>query len=162
MNFIINDKSLIDRNLCERCLMHKIAEHLQIVINEKINGYYVDCEFNRIENNPKSFNRTENNRKNSDRKRIFTDIIIHGRDDNKENNKICIELKKKATNGKSADLERLKKLTDRSESFAYNIGYFIELPANRKKQNGLEYIVSEPENKEQYGNVYIVNIIPKR
>ncbi len=40
-----DDAYLIDHDLSERALMHKLAEHLQSIVKKH---WYVDCEYNRI------------------------------------------------------------------------------------------------------------------
>jgi len=80
------DQSLINKNLCERCLVHRFAFYLQL----KFNKMYVDCEFN------KSFYGEEVHSKIlSNINGNYVDIIIHKRDNIFKHNLICFEVKKK-------------------------------------------------------------------
>jgi len=83
--FYKNDSFLIEKKLCERCLVHRVAVHLE---NERFPGYFIDCEYNKSHPSKISeLKRVSNPNGN------FIDIIITKRDGNYQNDLICFEIK---------------------------------------------------------------------
>lgn len=115
------DKELIERDLCERCLVSRLAFHL--ANTEEFKNYFVDCEFN------KAFNAHENTLKRlSSQKGNYVDIIIHKRSNPLGNNLLCFEIKKssnKNTQMIEKDKENLRKLT--TNPYFYTLGFQINL-----------------------------------
>ena len=118
------DKDLIDKNLCERCLVHRFAFYLQL----KFENMYVDCEFN------KSFYGNEVHSKIlSNLNGNYVDILIHKRDNVFGHNFICFEVKKKKNKkDREKDRENLEKLTKidwyqdtNIKSFNYLYGFYF-------------------------------------
>jgi len=111
--FLINDISLIEDNVSERSWYTHLAMYLENEIKEKkINGYWVDTEYNR--NNGKLKTILDNN---TEIIPVTCDIILHSRGNNKlQDNLICIEMKKSTSNDaeKIKDRKRLKILTRKS------------------------------------------------
>jgi len=84
--FYKNDSFLIEKKLCERCLVHRVAVYLE---NERFPGYFIDCEYNKSHlNKSNELKRVSNPNGN------FIDIIITKRDGNYQNDLICFEIKR--------------------------------------------------------------------
>lgn len=114
------DQELIERDLCERCLVHRLAVHLGNDLFLK--DYIIDCEFNR------AFEEQENTLKRlSSEKGNYVDIIVHKRSNTPGENLMCLEVKR-AKNGKdrNKDRENLKILTE-PRHFGYILGFYVIL-----------------------------------
>lgn len=123
------DKYLFDCNVCERCLMFRLAHYLQLEFSD----YFVDCEFNKMGfNGYKSDCKVEPARNGVGTKIMYADIIVHKRDSNTENNLLCIELKIDK-NDILDDFDRLKNMTNQegfiSEMTNYVYGYKLGVSA---------------------------------
>ena len=116
--FYKRDQSLIEKDLCERCMVHRLAVYLE----EIFNGYNVDCEFN------KSFyGDVVNNKVLSSINGNYVDIIVNKRSNNLGENLLCFEVKKeKNKRDRDKDGENLKILTDPNR-FGYVLGFNIIL-----------------------------------
>lgn len=124
--FYIRDQELVSRDLCERCMVHRLAVYLEKIFK----GYNVDCEFN------KSFyGNMVGNKILSSLNGNYVDIIVHKRSNNIGENLLCFEVKKsKNTKDRDKDRENLRILTDRSR-FGYLLGFYIILgPTYEKTQ----------------------------
>jgi hypothetical protein len=84
--FYKNDSFLIEKKLCERCLVHRVAVYLE---NEKFPDYFIDCEYNKLHLNKSSEPKIVSNPNGN-----FIDIIITKRDGNYQNDLICFEIKR--------------------------------------------------------------------
>jgi len=120
------DCFIIESGLCERCINHRFAVHLEK--QDFGDDYYVDCEYNKshIEENTSS-------KKVSSINGNYIDIIITKRDGNYINDLVCFELKKwNAVNRKDKngvkevekDRKNIKILTG-GIKFGYSYGFFI-------------------------------------
>ena len=96
--FYVKDKYLIDNDIHERSMTHKLAIYLE----ELFNGYDVDCEYNKNTTESKKIYDVEHKiqeiKKDTeyeykDSIAVFPDIIIHKRG-NKLKNLLVIEVKK--------------------------------------------------------------------
>lgn len=118
------DHWLIDKGLCERCINHRFAVHL-----EQQNfgvGYFVDCEYNKshLEEvvSPKKVSSINGN---------YIDIIITKRDGNYINDLACFEVKRwNNTQGRKKDRDNLQILTGGENAangigFGYDYGFYI-------------------------------------
>jgi hypothetical protein len=117
----IIDGELFERDLCERCLVHRLAVHLGS--DTRLSDYIVDCEFNKAytsnENSAKRLSSTNGN---------YVDIIIHKRGNPIGSNLACIEVKKRNNYDKQAiekDRTNLRMLT--SLPYCYTLGLYIYL-----------------------------------
>ncbi len=142
---IKNDSFLIENNLHEACITHKLAEYLQNLIPE----FNVDCEYNRniddkkivytlektlekeyfVKNFEKEILKKIIEQYKKEEKLVRPDIIVHLRGKNK--NKIVIEAKKynnASPENEAGDLAKLFIFTDENETFKYDIGYYIVFP----------------------------------
>jgi hypothetical protein len=131
MELIENDRDLLDRNVNERSVTHKLGEYLQ----KQFDFYKVDCEYNRIEDNPKRYSRSLNTNiawDDKEGKTIFPDIIVHKRGSNALGDNLLVIEVKKTTNsvGRDFDTEKLKYFTDPDEKYNYQFGVFIEYDGN--------------------------------
>jgi len=115
----IKDKDLITRDLCERCLVHRLAFYLQLLLPD----FYVDCEFN------KSFigERTGSKKLSNTINGNYVDILVHKRSNNLGENLLCFEIKKgKNYTDRDKDRKNLEILTS-SDRFAYVLGFYVIL-----------------------------------
>jgi len=123
--FYKNDSFLIDKKLCERCLVHRIAVYLE---NERFPDYFIDCEYNKSHLNKSSEPKRVSNPNGN-----FIDIIITKRDGNYQNDLICFEIKRWDNYHKrNKDRENLEILT-KGDRFGYYYGFYIILGKSKEK-----------------------------
>lgn len=135
-----NDRWLLENNLSEKSITHKLAEYLQSLFID----YNVDCEYNGNIENDNDRKKIYLLKENLERKGllkakeaidaefpdrpVFPDIIIHRRGTNKFN--LCIIEVKKSTSSVSFDYDDLKlkayTSNDYGNDLKYKIGLFIE------------------------------------
>jgi len=116
------DIVLIETQLKEECINHKLAQYLELVLLKKglLNKHDVDIEYNKYK---------ENDKKSSDGRNIRPDIIVHERKSGNKNNLIVIEAKKNYDSRGDRD-----KVTDlvKSEKFSYSVGAVISYFPSRE------------------------------
>lgn len=121
--FLKEEKENIKRNVSEENICQNLANYLRDIMKEmKIDGYYVDVEFDRNDNMIKAI--IDEQMKII---KIKCDLIVHSRGRNKQqDNLIAIEMKK-STNKKKRkeDRERLQYMTRNTH---YNEIAYEELP----------------------------------
>jgi hypothetical protein len=105
-----NDYHLLEINVHERSIAHRLAEYLQ----QQFHDWHVDCEYNRHGREIKKLGEA----------RVYPDIIVHLR--NTPFNLLVIELKCSNENYKG-DIEKLKKFTDQNGEFKYKLGLFLKI-----------------------------------
>lgn len=111
------DNFLIKYDLCERCINHRFAIHLE---KEKFKGYYIDCEYNKAFLNGKVITKDVSNINGN-----YIDIIITKRDKNPNNDLACIEIKKqKNYQGRDKDRDNLRILTG-GQRYSHKYGFYI-------------------------------------
>lgn len=140
---LVGDWELLERNLSERCITHRMAMYLDALFPD----HNVDCEYNgnvdevgdrkRVDLlfnelrekgllTPRQLTAAE---KEVVDKLVYPDIIIHKRGNNESN--LCIIEIKKSTSAVSREYDylKLKAYTDRSPARAlrYQLGIFVEL-----------------------------------
>ena len=112
-----HDSFLLDEDVNERSVTHKLAEYLQ----REFGGWHVDCEYNRVGNNSNSSKilkgLAENLYKLGFRKEaptndpkqdtVFPDIIVHRRGD-ETGNLLVLEVKKSDTSNASQSKDKIK------------------------------------------------------
>jgi hypothetical protein len=111
---------LLELDVNERSITHKIAEQLQKVFREY--DFDVDCEYNRDRHEPKlldlpidmvATNETE-------AKTVYPDIIVHKRDS--KENLVVIEAKKSTNSDTEIDVLKLKQFKKKlGYSFCYQL-----------------------------------------
>ena len=130
------EKFLFDNNLCERCLVFRLAHHLQIKFNKDYftERYFVDCDYNsscyydegRRERKRRSGKLVPDQRIGKIKKR-FIDIIVHKRESGRDSNLICFEIKKWnncTAEGMKKDKNNLAVLTSQ---YGYSFGFYLIL-----------------------------------
>lgn len=123
--FYKNDSFLIEKKLCERCLVHRVAVHLE---NERFPDYFIDCEYNKSHLNKSSEPKRVSNPNGN-----FIDIIITKRDGNYQNDLICFEIKRWDNyHERNKDRDNLKILT-KGDRFGYDCGFNIILGKSKEK-----------------------------
>lgn len=123
--FYKNDSFLIEKKLCERCLVHRVAVYLE---NERFPGYFIDCEYNKSLLNEKSVPKIASNPNGN-----FIDIIITKRDDNCKHDLICFEIKRWDNyHERNKDRDNLRILT-KGNRFGYDCGFYIILGKSKEK-----------------------------
>ena len=112
------DEGLIKKDLCERCLVHRLAFYLQV----SFPTYFVDCEFN------KSFYEDTVHKKIlSNINGNYVDIIVQRRSNNYGENLLCLEIKKSSNKrDRDKDRENLTILTA-TDRFVYLLGFYVIL-----------------------------------
>ena len=131
-----NDSFLLENNVHERSIAHKLAEYLQVQFLD----WNVDCEYNLKGLNTKVLDGISQCSEENTSDRVFPDIVIHKRDTN--NNLVVVEIK--ANNqGNAYDIENLKLFTSRNGDYKYILGLFIKFdrnnnPSMRWFKNGRE------------------------
>ena len=132
-----NDAFLLENDVHERAITHKLAEYLQ----PQFPDWHVDCEYNRDHMESKSLDTISEC--DEERKRtefVVPDIIVHQR--NRENNLLVIEIK--TGDGKiDCDIKKLELFTS-DPKFMYKLGLFIKFnktsnPEYKWFKNGKEY-----------------------
>jgi hypothetical protein len=119
---ITHDAFLLQSNVNELSISHKLAEYLQV----EFQGWQVDCEYNRDHDLtkqldvPKDATRTDD----TEAKTVFPDIIVHQR--NKSENLLVIEVKK-SSNPDDGDFDRRKLAAFVRPPFSYQHGLFLRL-----------------------------------
>ena len=118
--FFIRDKDLLERDVNERSITHKVAEYLQY----QFPHLNVDCEYNRRGNHGARKKTLSTNES------VFPDIVIHKRGTKKEN-LVVIEAKKK---GRSSRIDH-NKLADYTnpKSHGYKVGISLVFDIGEKR-----------------------------
>ncbi len=130
--FYKNDSFLLENNLCEKCLVHRLAIYLE---NERFPGYFIDCGYNKSFFEKKSVPKIAANLNGN-----YIDIIITKRDDNYIHNLICFEIKRwNNYHGRKKDIENLEILT-KGDRFGYSYGFYIILGKSKEKTKIEDYI----------------------
>ena len=117
-----NDYFLLENNLNERSITHKLAEYLQ----HEFPGWHVDCEYNRFIDLVKKLNLPTYtiNLNDLEAKTIYPDIIIHHRNTN--DNLIVIEVKK-SNSQLNRNFDENKLIAFTKGPYFYQFGMLIEI-----------------------------------
>jgi len=126
------DGFIIEKGLCERCISHRFAVHLEK--QNFGNGYHIDCEYNKSHlggaTYPKKVSSIYGN---------YIDTIITKRDSDYRNDLVCFEVKRcKNYNNRKKDRKNLKILTGGANpandvGFGYNYGFYIIFGKTKEK-----------------------------
>lgn len=127
-----NDLFLLEKNVNERSISHKLAEYLQ----QQFQEFSVDCEYNRMKDKNMdtefitkklNFDIESLNSDDTTAKTVYPDIIIHRRGPG--NNLLVIEVKKTINKStKNFDFEKLNAF--RGKHLRYKFGLYIEFDTN--------------------------------
>lgn len=124
---MIKDADLLDINVNERSISHKLAEYLQ----QEFTSWHVDCEYNRKLKDVKRLGWRFNNVTDHDTnaETVFPDIILHHRQTN--DNLLVIEMKKMGLNTRS-DVKKLEAFT--GSEYKYRFGLLLVVGSGRTTQ----------------------------
>lgn len=141
--FLTEERALILNGTSERALCCRLAMKLEDSIKKmEMNGYYADAEYNRNHGEVKRIRR-----RGGECIEITTDVIVHSRGENlNQDNLIAIEMKKSTLSSadKQRDRERLEVLTGADDQIlgigktnpkhvsGYKLGVFIDLNLRAK------------------------------
>ena len=138
-----NDAWLLENDLCERSITHKLAEYMQPLFLK----YNVDCEYNgdamredgrkrihmlKIELKKMGLIQKKDETTDSELtdRLVFPDIIVHVRGKGGHAHNLCIIEVKKSTNNNSSEYDKIKLQAYTTEQHGndlkYKIGLFIE------------------------------------
>jgi len=134
-----NDAFLLEHDVNERSISHKLAEYLQQLFPD----YHVDCEYNwQIDDpyNKEIFLTPEEERyfypktneekiKDQNAHTVYPDIIIHRRGHN-EDNLLIIEMKKTSNKDERARERDKLKLGKYKDKFDYEYILLLDIPTN--------------------------------
>lgn len=143
--FFINDQDLIDVDINERSMSHKIAEYIQKRIpkraGDEVPEWNVDCEYNGDEeHHPKRLGLDPQTIQSDDAKgtTVYPDIIIHKRRKKKEN-LLVIEIKKSGLDC-TCDIKKINAFI-KTEKYSYKFGLMliINVPYNSEKPYDWEW-----------------------
>lgn len=134
--FYREDKFLLQHDLGERCLVHRLAVCLEA---QNFKGYYIDCEYNKAH-----LNKNESHTKKvSSSHGNYIDIIITKRDGDYRNDLVCFEIKKsKNYSERGNDRKKLRILTG-GRKFGYAFGFYILLGRRLSEVNLELYMAGE-------------------
>jgi len=150
-----NDAFLLEHDVNERSISHKLAEYLQQLFSD----YHVDCEYNKNNEMPKYINNFWNKVKIKD-PLVYPDINVHLRNTNI--NVLVIEIKKstnKDLEERDFDLVKLKAYLSKGDEYCYQFGVFVDLPCGKNlssQEYSLKIFSDEDEinfESKYYGKV---------
>ena len=127
--FYQHETFLLDKDLGERTLTHRLAVHLE----RQFDGWEVDCDYNRLgERLLKLPHGSIVSTDDGLGKSIFPDIVVHRR--SIPENLLAIEVRKEINHQPAEhDHHKLRGLTDPHVWFAYRLGVFLILGRNQVK-----------------------------
>ena len=116
--FFCEDIDLLCHDAHEISITHKLAEHLQ----HQFGDLKVDCEYNRLGDDPKELPDNSNRR---------PDIVVHKRGC-KGSNTLVVEVKKSNSDDRSDDDYKLREFTRESGCYEYELGLFLVFDVENK------------------------------
>lgn len=124
--FYARETFLIEKDLGERTLTHRLAVHLE----SQFPGWEVDCDYDRLgERTLRLPHGTIVSTDDHLAKSVYPDIVVHQRDI--PNNLLAIEVRKASNHQPPGhDQQKLRALTDPHIWFAYGIGVYLVLGKN--------------------------------
>jgi len=122
-----NDSFLLENEVNERAIAHKFAEYLQ----KQFPDWNVDCEYNRMGTELKELEGIRECNGHRQTSRVFPDIIVHQRNQEKRN-LLVIELKKNGLDPR-CDIKKLQLFTNMDGSYCYFLGLFIQFDKSQPK-----------------------------
>lgn len=130
--------NLLEIEVNERSISHKIAEYLQALFLE----WHVDCEYNRNGIETKKLPDISECSEDKKTDKVYPDIIVHRR--LTMNNLLVIEIKTTHNDaGEKCDFEKLKLFTSSDGDYKYNFGLFIKFNVNEFDTTHWESAISE-------------------
>ena len=138
--FFCKDDDLLCRDVNERSVTHKLAEHLQ----RQFKGLNVDCEYNRYgDDDPKRLVVAPGSTQTDcvEAKTVYPDIIVHKRGHDCSN-ELVIEVKKSNGRDASCDMDKLSGFTDHEPrgkyKYDYTLGLFLVFDVDNKVLESVE------------------------
>jgi hypothetical protein len=130
-DFYAREVSLLERDLGERALTHRLA----VCVEKHFSGWEVDCDYDRLgERTIRLPHGTVSSTDDHLAKSIYPDIVVHQRDI--PNNLLAIEIRKAANHQPiEHDQHKLQALTDPHIWFAYAIGAMVTLSKKTVSQS---------------------------
>jgi hypothetical protein len=124
--FYARETFLLEHDLGERALTHRLAVHLE----KQFPGWEIDCDYDRLgERTLRLPHGTIVSTDDHLAKSIYPDIVVHQREI--PNNLLAIEVRKAANHQPPEhDRHKLRALTDPHLWFAYGIGVYLVLGRN--------------------------------
>ena len=148
-SFNASERYLILRDLSERCICAKLMSYLEKAIAaSKFSDYVVDVEYNRgSRGNQYAIKKLRG-------RNIVVDLIVHKRgysiENDSDNNLICIEMKKAYKRpDMTADMDRLRLMTDCQYGFGYKAGFMIVAVADERSDKYELQIASTYYNQDK-------------
>ena len=128
--FYQHETFLLDKDLGERTLTHRLAVHLE----RQFDGWEVDCDYNRLgERLLKLPHGSIVSTDDGLGKSIFPDIVVHRR--SIPENLLAVEVRKEINHQPAEhDHHKLRGLTDPHVWFAYRLGVFLILGKSQVKE----------------------------
>jgi hypothetical protein len=126
--FLSKDTQLLELDVNERSITHKLAEYLQ----REFPDWHVDCEYNRVRDLPKRLvgSIVSTHTDDTDGKTVYPDIIVHRRCS--QENLLVIEAKKSTTAADSDDISKLKAYkSEHGYKFAYAVTFQVGADAGK-------------------------------
>ncbi len=117
------DRFLLENDVNERSISHKLAEYLQ----ERFSDWHVDCEYNRNHDLVKRLNvgPPDPSTEDTQGRTVYPDIVVHRR--NTDANLLVIEIKKSTNvDERRFDMEKLRLYI---AELGYRYGAFVEFAA---------------------------------
>lgn len=126
--FIKKDQVLLEIDVNERSLTHRVAIYLQ----ELFPDMDVDCEYNRDDHEPKELFLPggDGDTYDTNAQTVYPDIIVHKR--KTKNNLLVIEFKK--TSSYIDDTKDFKKLNEYKNQLNYKYALFVEFEVGHMNQ----------------------------
>jgi hypothetical protein len=131
--FYQHETFLLDKDLGERTLTHRLAVHLE----RQFDGWEVDCDYNRLgERLLKLPHGSIVSTDDGLGKSIFPDIVVHRR--SIPENLLAVEVRKEINHQPAEhDHHKLRGLTDPHVWFAYRLGVFLILGKSQVKESSV-------------------------
>ena len=120
------DSELIQNDVHERSVSHKLAEYLQFQFPD----WNVDCEYNKKGPHPKLLDGIRECSEQRTTDRIYPDIIVHRR--NTTDNLLVVEIK--YSRDDPCDIRKLELLTSTTGGYRYALGLFLRLDGGGTRQ----------------------------
>ncbi|MCD4760040.1 hypothetical protein K8R33_04075 [archaeon] len=138
------DEFLLENDINERAITHKLAEYLQ----KSFQNLNVDCEYNRKLDRTKTIQVLKNELKEKELKKecvVYPDIIAHKRGE--KENEIVIEVKKRKKQNElyrksiEFDKKKLIEFTHKGGELKYNYGLLLIIPVKKEYKEKTECIL---------------------
>src|SRR5262249_49353000 len=156
MGFLTTEGDLLEVDINERTLTHKLAEHLA----RRFRKWHVDCEYNRNEDEGKRLPFCDEvSTGDTEGRTIYPDIIVHKR--RTTENLIVVEVKKTTNKEVKNDIWKLEGLTKSGGGYAYRCGLHLIVDCESKTIADAKVYVAgsrDDELSEWFRHAYAVTL----